>query len=216
MVFSGGWDLPFDTMWESGPKRLTQGWSVFPILKWHTGFPYDVFARLGNRFDPQYEGPSGAGDATNIHANIIGSTASLNPRAAQDFGFGTGNYLINPNSFSNAQCPANPAPTDPICVPGPDMLPSSGQVVADPSLATYGTLSRNYRRGPGYINLDFEVSKTTAITERLKLEFRAEFFNLFNHANFDNPDTNINSSLFGQILTTEPPRIMQFASRLSF
>jgi hypothetical protein len=164
-----------------------------------------------------------------VHANVVGSTASLNPRQAQDFGSGLGAYWINPNSFSNAQCPAlaDVDPTQPACVPGPDMLPANYQVVADPSLATYGTLPRNFLRGPGYINFDFEVSKTTSITERLKLEFRAEFFNIFNHANFQNPDTNINSSQFGQITTTgvgvqgtstyDPqPRIIQLALRLSF
>ena len=42
-------------------------------------------------------------------------------------------------------------------------------------------------RGPGYVNVDMAFSKTTAITERVKMEFRAEFFNIFNHANFLNP-----------------------------
>jgi hypothetical protein len=215
VVFSGGWDLPVDKWWGSGPKRLTQGWSVFPIFKWHTGFPYDVFAALSDRFDPAYEGPSGAGDPTNIHANIIGSTTSLNPKKAQDFGYGTGNYWINPNNFSNAQCGDDNNPID-SCVPGKTILPASSQVVANPSLASYGSLPRNYLRGPSFINLDFEVSKTTAISERLKLEFRSEFFNICNHANFSNPDTNINSDLFGQILSTYSPRIIQFALRLSF
>ncbi|WP_218262361.1 hypothetical protein, partial [Pseudomonas sp. FW305-3-2-15-C-TSA3] len=44
VTFSGGWDLPIEHYWSSGPKRLTQGWSVFPIFTWHTGFPFDVFA----------------------------------------------------------------------------------------------------------------------------------------------------------------------------
>ena len=47
--FSGGWDLPFDHAWTSGPKRLTQGWSLFPIIQWHTGFPLDVLANLSTR-----------------------------------------------------------------------------------------------------------------------------------------------------------------------
>jgi outer membrane receptor protein involved in Fe transport len=232
ITFSGGWDLPFDHMWSSGPKRLTQGWSLFPILTWHSGLPYDVFANLPDRYFPGAEGPSGAGDPGNVHANITGSLAQLNPRTTQDFGNGPGNYWFNPNSLSNAQCPEpdfiNPPP---VCTPGPTMLPSNYQVVNDPSLATYGTLPRNYLRGPSYINFDMAFSKTTTITERTKLEFRAEFFNLFNHANFLNPGVtnngngtfsgsgagvNPNSSLFGQITSTYDPRIIQLALRLTF
>ena len=227
ITFSGGWDLPFDHMWESGPKRLTQGWSVFPIVTYHTGVPYDVFARLSDRFDPGAEGPSGAGDPYNTHANIVGPLAQLNPRTSQDFGFGPGNYWFNPNSLSNAQCD----PSDPTCVPGPAMLPSNAQVVADPSLATYGSLPRNYLRGPNYVNFDMAFAKTTAITERVKIEFRAEFFNLLNHANFLNPGVTNNgngtfsgggggvnptSSLFGQITSTYDPRIIQLALRFTF
>jgi outer membrane receptor protein involved in Fe transport len=231
ITFSGGWDLPIEHMWSSGPKRLTQGWSLFPILTWHSGFPFDVFARLSDRFNPGAEGPSGAGDPANVHPNIVGSLTPQNPRQAQDFGYGLGNYWFNPNSLSAAQCPYPPDPTQPPCVPGPSMLPSNEQVVQDPSLATYGTLPRNYFRGPGYINLDMALSKTTSITERTKLEFRAEFFNIFNHANFLNPGVtnnnngtysgggagvNINSSAFGQITSTYDPRIIQLALRLSF
>jgi hypothetical protein len=232
ITFSGGWDLPIDHAWSSGPKRLTQGWSLFPIVTWHTGLPFDVFANLPDRYYPGAEGPSGAGDPGNVHDNIVGSLAQLNPRTPQDFGFGTGNYWFNPNSLSNAQCPepdfVNPTPP---CTPGPTMLPSNYQVVQDPALATYGTLPRNYLRGPGYVNFDLAFSKTTAITERVKIEFRAEFFNIFNHANFLNPGvinngngtfagggpgTNPNSSLFGQITSTYDPRIIQLAMRLSF
>lgn len=153
----------------------------------------------------------------------LGSTATLNPRQDQTFNGLTGSYWVNPNSFSRAQCGDI---NDPLpCTPGPTVLPSNDQVVANPSLATYGTLSRNFLRGPGYINFDLSLSKTTAITERTKLEFRAEFFNILNHANFQNPDTNISDPLFGQILFTgvgsgstyDPqPRIIQLALRLTF
>ena len=114
--------------------------------------------------------------------------------------------------------------------PPPGVFPSDAQVVADPSLATYGTLPRNYFRGPGYINFDLAFSKTTSIGEHVKFEFRAEFFNIFNHANFTNPGIinmamdvcrrrtrdNPNSSQFGQITSTFDPRIIQLAGRFSF
>jgi outer membrane receptor protein involved in Fe transport len=245
ITFSGGWDMPWDRLWSSGPKRLTQGWSLFPIVTWRTGFPFDIFANLGDQFNPGAEGPSGAGDPYNVHANIVGPTNSLNPKISManvngslvpctaqiiQQGFTCGNYWINPNSFSNAQCDLT---GNPACVPGPTMFPANSQVQANPALATYGTLPRNFLRGPGYVNLDLAFSKTTPLRgERMKLEFRAEFFNIFNHANFQNPGgdgtagANINSPLFfGQILTTgvgsgqtyDPePRIIQLALRLSF
>jgi outer membrane receptor protein involved in Fe transport len=216
ITLSGGWDLPIEHMWESGPKRLTQGWSVFPIFTWRSGLPFDVFARLSDRFNPGAEGPSGAGDPGNVHPNIVGSLQSLNPRTPQDFGNGIGNYWFNPNSLTTST------------------LPSNFDVVQNPALATYGSLPRNYMRGPGYINFDMAFSKTTSITERMKFEFRVEFFNIFNHANFLNPGstnltsgstgsfqgggsgTNINDPQFGQITSTYDPRIIQLAGRISF
>jgi outer membrane receptor protein involved in Fe transport len=233
ITFSGGWDLPFDRL--SGPKRLTHGWSLFPIVTWHTGSPFDVFARLAERFTPNAEGPTGAGDPGNVHANVVGPLNTLNPRTTQTINGNTGQYYFNPNSLSNAQCGDQ---NDPLagCVPGPGILPAGSQVQASPALATYGTLPRNFFRGPGYINFDLTFSKTTAITERVKFEFRAEFFNIFNHANFTNPGiinngtvngntnpftsgaggSNPNSGQFGQITSTSNPRIIQLAARLSF
>lgn len=224
VTFSGGWDMPFDHMWDSGPKRLTKGWSLFPIVTWRSGLPFDVFANLGERFTYNAEGPSGAGDPGNIHANIVGPLNTLNPRTNQTFNGITGHYYFNPNSLSNAQS------GDATGSPSPGVFPSDSQVVADPTLATYGTLPRNYFRGPDYVNFDLAFSKTTAITEAVKIELRAEFFNIFNHANFANPGivnngtvlssgaggTNPNSSGFGQITSTYDPRIIQFAARLSF
>ena len=212
ITFSGGWDLPFDNMWKSGSKRLTQGWSLFPIVTWRSGLPFDVYASLSGRYDPGSEGPSGAGDPYNVHPNVVGSLSAQDPRKAQDFGNGIGNYWFDPNSLSQDRCTGA---VDSTC------LPTSAQVVADPSLATYGTLPRNYFRGPSYVDVDMALSKTTSITERLKLEFRAEFFNLFNHANFENPGisgsgTNMTSSQLGQITSTYDPRIIQLALRLSF
>jgi hypothetical protein len=230
ITFSGGWDLPFDRMWSSGPKRLTQGWSVFPIVTWHTGYPFDIFARLGDRFNPGSEGPSGAGDPTNVHANIAGPTNTFNPRHPQTINGTTGNFYFNPNSFTTAQCGDNNNPIA-TCVPSATIFASNAQVVANPALATYGTLPRNFLRGPGYINIDMAFSKTTAITERVKLEFRTEFFNLFNYVNFLNPGVNNNndgtfsgaatgnnpnSGQFGQITSTYDPRIIQLALRLAF
>jgi len=65
-------------------------------------------------------------------------------------------------------------------------------------------------------NINLALSKTTPISDRLQVETRADFFNLLNHAEFLNPDTNINSPTFGRILSTYDPRIIQLSLRLSF
>jgi hypothetical protein len=232
VVLSGGWDLPFAHYWSSGPKRLTQGWSLYPILSWRTGFPVDIFAQvnglgLGNQF--AYPGPSGVGDLGLIRANVVGSTASLDPHHVQTFTNPTtgttlaGNYLFNPASFSTAQC--GDANDPPPCTPSSGVFPSDAQAVANPAVRTYGTLPRNFLRGPNRTNLDMSFAKTTPLFgERVKLEIRADFFNLFNHTEFStatlansfSSTTNITGSLFGQITQTFDPRIIQLAARLTF
>ncbi|MGB6460530.1 MAG: hypothetical protein WBG02_11245, partial [Candidatus Acidiferrum sp.] len=78
--------------------------------------------------------------------------------------------------------------------------------------------NRNDLRGPGYWTIDAALLKNIKLTERLNLQFRAEAFNLFNHENFQPPNTNINSSTFGVLSLTagEGARQMQFALRLEF
>ncbi len=75
LTFSGGWDLPFDHLWGSGPKLLTSGWSLYPILTVRTGFPIDVYGDLNTTTnDP---GPSGAGDAGSVRADLVGSSVGI-------------------------------------------------------------------------------------------------------------------------------------------
>jgi hypothetical protein len=81
----------------------------------------------------------------------------------------------------------------------------------------YGNAARNLFSGPGTFNTDLSVVKTFPINERLgQLQFRSEFFNAFNRANFGAPVSNLNNSTFGQIQTAADPRILQFALRYRF
>ncbi len=83
---------------------------------------------------------------------------------------------------------------------------------------TFGNAGRNILRGPAFFKTDFSVIKNTPITERVDLQFRAEFFNLFNNANFRFPNANASSAQFGQITSTvdESQRIIQFGLKLLF
>jgi len=201
LVLSGGWDLPFDRLWQSGPKVLTAGWSLYPIATWHTGFPLDVFAGLNTT--PSDPGPSGAGDAGSVHADLVGNSVGiLNPQTYQSINGNSGNYYFNPGNFSNARL----LNLDNIAQQDASQLPGY----------TYGTLPRNAFRGPGATNVDIAIAKKFRIRERATLELRGDAFNVFNHTQFGNPDTGISDLTFGQITTTADPRILQVALHLMF
>ncbi len=107
---------------------------------------------------------------------------------------------LNPSSFAN-----NPAPV------GPGMIP------------TYGNIVKGSFVGPRYTDIDAAIARNFPIVERAVLQFRAEYFNLFNHTNFGDPTTSLGGS-FGQITGTTPqngasandPRIAQFSLKLLF
>ena len=80
-----------------------------------------------------------------------------------------------------------------------------------------GTANRRFFHGPGLNNWDLAAHKVTSISEGVKLEFRAEFFNIFNHAQFQTPQGNITTlSSFGLVTGANDPRIGQMALKLYF
>src|SRR5262249_4833395 len=81
---------------------------------------------------------------------------------------------------------------------------------------TFGNAGRGTINGPRYESVDLGIAKNTFVSERLALEFRAELFNLFNHANFDLPDRQFGTPGFGQIFSANDPREIQFALKLHF
>jgi hypothetical protein len=98
---------------------------------------------------------------------------------------------------------------------------------ANPAAGTFGNIGRNALYGPGFGSVDCSLFKTMAVRERLKAEFRVEIFNLFNRANYANPNTSYSSSSFGQITSTRnagsapglgfgEPRNTQLGVRLVF
>jgi hypothetical protein len=90
----------------------------------------------------------------------------------------------------------------------------------DPTTPAYGlgNTGRGVGYGPGQDNFDISILKAIPIRESTNIQFRADFFNAFNHTQFANPgDTTIQDPEFGVISTTSvAPRIVQFALRFSF
>jgi hypothetical protein len=80
----------------------------------------------------------------------------------------------------------------------------------------FGNEGRNVVRGPGIENVDLSLFKYFNIDERRRVQFRAECFNLLNHANFGLPENDLQSPAFGQILQAAPPRLLQLAVKLVF
>ncbi len=90
--------------------------------------------------------------------------------------------------------------------------------VAEP-LGQVGNVMRRFFTGPGINNFDMALLKDTQITESTQLQFRAEAFNIFNHAQFNNPSGNFDNSGtsgFGYVTSARDPRIMQIALKLLF
>jgi hypothetical protein len=89
---------------------------------------------------------------------------------------------------------------------------------ADPAPGAYGNVPHALCCGPAISNTDMVISKTTPINERWKTEFRAEFYNTWNHTQFRNPDGNFSDGpTFGLIQKTrEDPRVIQFGLKLMF
>jgi len=80
----------------------------------------------------------------------------------------------------------------------------------------FGNAGRNIARGPGYENLDVSFVRDFPVSGEVRLQFRAEIFNVLNHVNFGLPVADLNSVNFGRIFSAGPPRLTQFALKLSF
>jgi hypothetical protein len=83
-------------------------------------------------------------------------------------------------------------------------------------LGTFGNAGRNIVTGPGTNNWDFSLFKNTRVKEEATLEFRAEFFNIFNHAQFLLPVADPTNQAFGRITSVRAAREIQFGLKFIF
>jgi hypothetical protein len=180
------YDLPFYQSQQGFVGRVLGGWELSGITVFESGVPLTI---------TQSNDP--------FNSNRFGVIAG------QTFPDGIG---IDPSVVS----------------PRPDLV--SGQGVNGPKTAQqwfnkaawavaighFGNSGRGVVYGPGFNNWDLAAIKNTRISERFSTQFRAEFFNAFNHTSFLGVSTNVNSGLFGQVTSTHDPRIIQLGMKLSF
>jgi len=84
------------------------------------------------------------------------------------------------------------------------------------AIGTFGNSGRNILSGPRLFNTDLGLIKDTNVTERVKVQFRAEFFNVFNTVNFNGPGATVGTPGFGRITGAMDPRILQLSLKLLF
>ena len=164
---NGSWELPF------GAQKRFLSHSSAPLNFVESGWTASgiLTVQTGFPFSPQLGyNPPGTGDTRNP------IRPSWNPSFSGDLYPRTPGEYFNPNAFLQ--------PT--VSVPNS----SGGNTI----YGTYGNVSRDALTGPGLTQLDFSAVKKSRITERVGLEFRAEFFNILNHTNFATPNEVVYSS----------------------
>ncbi|HXN48521.1 MAG TPA: hypothetical protein VN893_17865, partial [Bryobacteraceae bacterium] len=85
-----------------------------------------------------------------------------------------------------------------------------------PPYGSFGNAGRNILDGPGFEAVNVSIVKNTAISERLNVQFRTEFFNALSRANYNLPDKFLGSPTFGQVVSAQDPRRIQFALKFLF
>jgi hypothetical protein len=174
---------------------------LYPIVVAQSGLPMDVTS--GAFADGITAGLSGAGDQNLVKPDWSGGEpTTLDPHKVQTFTTADGYYTVTGHFIFN---PSNISTT---CT------------VRTCTGYTYGTLPRNFFRGPGRLNFDLKLEKrTTFFEDKLEVILAGEFFNIFNHTEFQNPSggpSPIYSPQLGQVTSTFDPRIGQVSLRLSF
>ena len=187
-------DFVWDLPWRQSSKFLS-GWTVSGIFIAESGQPFTIFT-----------GP--VGSELSQRADVTGQINTTgNPNA----------YISSTGAISSPSitCAAS-QPANSYYVQGQVLF--SG-VAGSPCLGSSG---RNQFTGPAYVDFDNAVQKSLPLNERLNLILRAEFYNLFNRANYYNPVSNYSlngvttNPQFGEILSAHGPRRIQLAARLNW
>ena len=196
-VISGGYELPFgkghDHLQGRVASLIAGGWSLQPAVQLRTGYPFDI-------------GGSGCS-----FANYIGCRVYLAPGRTVASSYkgstrGISNWF-DPTAFSQSPTVATFTGTPGAYVSAARPLPN-----------LQGWVTRNVGRGPGTAAFDLSGIKTFRVHERLNVQFRAEAYNILNHAIFSNPSGALGTpTSVGKITgTSADQRSLQFAIKGTF
>jgi Carboxypeptidase regulatory-like domain/TonB dependent receptor len=237
---SSGGNSSYNALWVTGNKRLSAGLQFNASYTWSKSLDYNSLNSQGvvvqNNNDIRSD--RGLSDYDARHRFVLNSIYDLplhGNRLVEGWELSgilqlqSGNpvnIVTNINSFTgNATLrPDLVGPIEVLGHPEQWFTKTAFALPVGPGGAIhFGNLGRNVVIGPGFSNLDFSVLKNTKITEALRLQFRAEVFDIFNHANFGQPGRVVGSTTFGVITNTRfatgdsgSSRQVQFAMKLIF
>jgi hypothetical protein len=196
------YELPFAKNAHGISGVLAKGWEADLIAQANSGFPFTVT------------------NATNV-AIPIGTPSADRANQISD-PWKAGPVAANPNPACHATVSQGGIAPDRVrkINDGPGAFWFNPCAFAPQAAGTWGNAGINSLHGPGYVNFDFGLTKAFSITERTKLQFTAQAFNLFNHPAFANPGASLGAPTFGQVTGMASflylPRNLQFALRLTF
>jgi len=195
-VLASVWDVP-----SPFAKRWLGGWRLGAIATVQSGHPFSVFRSV----DQSGTTPHPFGDLSDRPDLIADPMRS-------------GAVAANPDPMCQITKSNGGRAADRVRDPESWFNPCA---FAAPATRRFGTAGRNVVIGPGIANVDLSVNRRFRVKERTVLEFRAEFFNLFNHPQFDMPEILFDSAGFATVRSANkfgngPPRQIQLGLRLSF
>jgi len=187
-VLSYEWSVPFFQEGNSWYAHVLGGWQFNGIFTAASGTPFTVF------------------DSTDV---------ALQGQAPEISGFSAQRPNLVANPFTPGPVAANPG-----CV-APTQTRTAAHwfnpcAFVEAATGSFGNEGRNAIQGPGYSNWDFAALKDITLTERDRLQFRAELFNFLNHTNLRLPESDIQSPNIGAIQQDVSPRVIQLALKFLF
>jgi len=201
LVVSYVYDLPFFRDAEGWKRAALGGWGVSGVTIFQSGLPFSIYdSGAATAF-------LGAGSTPLLGAELV-------PGASISGGYTHGDIHQRLNGYVNI----NNFATVPV-IAANQAICNGGAGDTNYCVTGFGNLGRNIYRGPFQQNWDFSLIKNIRLTERQSLRFTADFFNIWNHANFANPvSTDVESpGNFGVITSTRGvPRLIQFSLRYAF
>jgi hypothetical protein len=207
----------YNAMWLTATRRLTNNLQFDVSYTWSKSIDYTSFSTGGVVVQNSYDlhGDRGLSDFDARHRFVMSALYEL-PFTRNEFVAGwqlgvivqtqSGNpiNLVTGNSTVNGVANTlRPDVTGPVEITG--NVEQWFDISAFTAVARFGSLGRNVITGPAFNNVDCSIIKNTDIGDSLRVQFRAEFFDLFNHANFGRPGTVVESPGFGRITSTRFP-----------